>query len=75
MIITLDLGKDSYDIVLERGALKKAGEYFNLNRKTVIVTDDGVPCEYAKTIAAQAKEATVFTLPQGEGSIFGLMIR
>lgn len=66
MIITLDLGKDSYDIVLERGALKKAGEYFNLNRKTVIVTDDGVPAEYALAIAAQAKEATVFTLPQGE---------
>ena len=28
MIIPLMLGKDSYDIVLERGAIKKAAELF-----------------------------------------------
>ena len=33
-----------YDITLERGALMHAGEILNLNRRTVIVTDDGVPC-------------------------------
>ena len=68
MNIKMNLGKDSYDIVLERGALAKAGKYLDLDRKAVIVTDDGVPAEYAETVAAQCREATIFTLPQGEAN-------
>ena len=64
----MELGADSYDIVVERGALKKAGEYLDLDRKVVVVTDDGVPAEYARTVADQAKEGTVFTIPQGEAN-------
>ena len=37
--ITLDLGADSYDILLENGCLKRAGELLNLNRKVLVVTD------------------------------------
>ena len=50
MIIPVNVSKDSYDIVLERGSLLKAGEYLNLNRKVLIVTDDGVPSKYAQTV-------------------------
>lgn len=58
-----------YDITLERGALMHAGEILNLNRRTVIVTDDGVPEQYAKTVAAQCSPtAHIITLPQGEKS-------
>ena len=58
-----------YDITLERGALMHAGEILNLNRRTVIVTDDGVPEKYAKTVAAQCSPtAHIITLPQGEKS-------
>ena len=32
----------SYDIVLERGVLGKAGAYLNLRRKVMIVSDSGV---------------------------------
>ena len=68
MIIPLNLGEQSYNIVLERGALMKASSYLNLNRKCLIVTDSGVPMEYAKAICAQAKEGYIVTVLQGEES-------
>lgn len=64
----MELGENSYDIVVERGALKKVGELLDLNRKVMIVTDDGVPEEYADTVADFCAESTVFTVPQGESS-------
>ena len=66
MSLYMNLGKDSYDIIIERGALAKAGEYFNLDRKVLVVTDSGVPAEYAKTVAESAKEGYIVTFPRGE---------
>ncbi len=57
-----------YDIVLERGALNKAGQLLNLERKVLIVTDSGVPEIYAKTVAQQCKEPVILTIEQGEQS-------
>ncbi len=68
MVLHLDLPQNGYDIILERGVLHRAGELLELDRRVLIVTDDGVPAEYARTIAAQCKEPTVVTLPMGEGS-------
>ena len=68
MIIPMELGKDSYDIILERGCIHRAGELLNLRRKVFIVTDDGVPAAYAQAVAAQGREAEILTLPRGEGS-------
>lgn len=67
-ILRMNLGADSYDIVIERGALKRAGELLNLDRKVLVLTDDGVPAEYAAAVADQAKDGTVFTVSQGEDS-------
>ena len=64
----LDLGERGYDIKIGRGLIDRSNEYFNLNRKAFIVTDSGVPEEYAKRIANCAKEAKIITVPQGEGS-------
>ncbi len=58
----------SYDIILERGALCRVAEYVKLDRRVLIVTDDGVPSSYATTVAAACKYPTVVTLPQGEPS-------
>ena len=66
MIIPLKLEKNSYDIVIERGCLNKAGEYLSLNRKVLVVTDDGVPSEYARTLASFCAQPYIVTLPQGE---------
>ena len=67
-VLHMDLGADSYDIIIERGALNKAGEYLDLDRKVLVLTDDGVPAEYARTVADQAEEGFVFTVNQGEES-------
>lgn len=58
----------NYDIVLERGALLKVGELLNLDRKVLIVTDNGVPDAYAKAVAKGCKEPFIVTIEQGEQS-------
>ena len=47
MIVPVKTDTWDYDIVLEPGALEKAGELLNLNRRALIVTDSGVPARYA----------------------------
>ena len=68
MIINMNLGEDSYDIIVERDCLDKADKYLNLNRRALIVTDTGVPREYAERVAAESKEAVIVAVPEGEGS-------
>ena len=68
MIIPVNQNGQEYDIILERGALGKAGEYLNLERKVLIVTDTGVPENYARTVASYCAEAHIVTIPRGESS-------
>lgn len=64
----LELGGDSYDIYIERGLHRRASDIFDLNRKVLIVTDEGVPAVYAEAVASRCGEAEIVTLPQGEES-------
>ena len=66
--ITLNLGKRSYGIFVGRDLLSSAGELIDLKRKVLVLTDSGVPAEYAKKIAAAAKNAKIVTVAEGEGS-------
>ncbi len=66
MKLTVELGKDSYDITIEKNAIKRAGELFNLKRKVMIVTDSLVPEEYADTVYDECKEPYITVLPAGE---------
>lgn len=68
MIVPVKTDTWNYDIVLEPGAIKNAGELLNLNRRVLVVTDSGVPAQYAETVAAQCSEAVIVTIPQGERS-------
>jgi 3-dehydroquinate synthase len=68
MVIAVNLGEQSYDIILERGAIGKASTLLNLERKVLVVTDSGVPSEYAEKIASQCKEAYIVTVEKGEKS-------
>lgn len=68
MNIHLDLKENSYDIIVERGILARAGTELNLNRRVLIVTDSGVPAKYAKTVADQCKNPVIITVPEGEAS-------
>ena len=66
MILNLDLKERSYDIIIERGVIKKAAEQLNLKRKVMIITDAGVPSEYASCVLSQSKVGYVEVIPEGE---------
>lgn len=66
--VKINLSENSYEVHIGKGLLNKAKSFFSLDRKVLIVTDDGVPAEHSKKIAEQCKEAYIVTVPQGEGS-------
>lgn len=66
MILTVNLARDSYDVVVERGALARVGTLLPLDRRVLIVTDEGVPARYAETVAAACADPVIVTYPQGE---------
>ena len=68
MVLTISPGGKDYDVTVESGCIGRASNLLDLDRKCLIVTDDGVPTEYSDKIAAQCKEAVIMTLPQGEES-------
>ena len=79
MILNVGLGERAYDIVIERGCLAKAGALCNFDRKVLVVTDSGVPLEYARTVADQCAEAHLVVVAQGEQSksleVFGDLLQ
>lgn len=68
MILPINMGEKSYDIIIENGVLSKIGEHLYLDRKVLILTDSGVPCEYASEVARASKNAFVYTASAGEVS-------
>ena len=68
MDIAVSLPQNGYTVTVRRGVLSEAGKLFDLDRRVLVVTDDGVPPVYARTVAAQCKAPTVVTLPQGEAT-------
>ena len=68
MTLQVKTSNSVYKINIERGLLHRASDLFNLNRKVLIVTDTGVPEQYAMTIASQCAEAVLFVFEQGEPS-------
>ena len=47
---------------------RQVQDYVDLQRKVLIVTDEGVPRSYVQTLQAQCASAHVCTVAQGEGS-------
>ena len=68
MTLSVSLGEKSYDIHIEHGLLTKVGSILPLDRRVLVVTDDGVPKEYAATVAAACRTPHLVTVPMGEGS-------
>ena len=66
MILRMELGERSYDILIERGCLQQAGRLLHLNRKVCIVTDEGVPRQYVEKLAAQCASPVIVTVDAGE---------
>lgn len=68
MVISVSLGAQSYPIILDSGVLSHAGEHQDLARRVLVVTDSGVPEEYAETVAGACRQARICTVPAGESS-------
>ncbi len=72
MIIPVNLGKDSYEITLERGSLNRIEELIDLKRRVLVVTDSGVPSQYAKRVCSATElsdgKPILTVIEQGEGS-------
>ncbi len=66
--MTVTTRERAYDIVLERGVLNRIGDYVDLNRRVLIVTDDGVPPEYGRRVLSQCPQGSLTVVAQGEGA-------
>ena len=66
--LTMNLGERSYDIIVKSGSLENLYQFARLDRRVAVVTDSGVPAQYAQMVADQCKDATIITVPQGEAS-------
>ena len=67
-ILNMNLGENSYPINIGKGLIENVNEYFNLDRKVFIITDSGVPNNYAESVKKACKHATIHTVAQGEAS-------
>ncbi len=66
--LRLELGERGYDINIGRGLIDQADKLLKLDRRVLILTDSGVPREYAERVASQCGEARIMTVAEGEGS-------
>ncbi len=68
MTLNVRLGDNGYGIIIERGALKYAKEMLGGHRRVMIVTDTGVPAQYADAVSSACRRAYTYILEQGEAS-------
>ena len=68
MTITLDLGNQAYNIIIEKGILGRLKDYIPTEEKTLIVTDSGVPREYSQIVGGNFSNPFYFTFKKGENS-------
>ncbi|MDO4547177.1 MAG: 3-dehydroquinate synthase [Clostridia bacterium] len=66
--LSVNLGERSYKIYIGKGILLDAEKVFDLEKKVFILTDRGVPKQYAEAVCGRAKQGMIFTVNEGEGS-------
>ena len=68
MKLTINCKTYSYDVIIQRNILNNVSDYLSLQRKVLILTDDGVPSEYVSKISSQCLNPIIVTVKQGEQS-------
>lgn len=68
MKLSVNLQHTSYDIIIEKGVIERVGEFVSLDRKVLIISDDGVPSEYIQTALSQCAQGFFHIVKQGEGA-------
>ena len=68
-VIPVILGDRSYNVHIGRNLLSNAAKAFGIvGRRAFIITDSGVPEEYARSVSSGFDNAFVYTVEQGEGA-------
>ena len=68
-VIPVSFGERSYNIHIEKNSLGKAAEIFGIKEKCAfIITDEGVPRQYAEAVARGFDRSYIYTVKQGEDS-------
>lgn len=68
MELKVNLKENSYSIILGNNILKNINNYYSLNCKVLIVTDDNIPSLYSDIILNLCKEGYKFIVENGEKS-------
>ena len=66
-VIPVKTALGGYNVNVCRGGINKISEYIK-NEKALIITDSGVPVQYAERVRSQIKDGLILNLPQGEAT-------
>lgn len=68
MELDINVKDSSYTIHIEKGIIDRVDEYVDLKRKVLIITDAGVPIQYAERVLAQCQKGMIHITPNGEAA-------
>lgn len=67
--LEVSLGERSYNILIDKGSITNMASLFGIGHKRAfIVTDSGVPKEYAEAVASGFNSSYIYTINEGEES-------
>ena len=66
--INVSYRNTDYNIYIEDNILEKLSNFINLNRKTLIISDDNIPIKYKEIVGKQLNNAEFFIFKAGENS-------
>ena len=66
--INVSYRNTDYNIYIEDNILEKLSNFINLNRKTLIISDDNIPIKYKEIVGKQLNNAEFFIFKTGENS-------
>lgn len=68
MKLTVELGADSYPIIIEKDCTLQLNQWIDTTKRTILVHDSGIPEKWVDRIASQLQNGSVFCFKQGEES-------
>ena len=66
--INVSYRNTDYNIYIEDNILEKLSNFINLNRKTLIISDDNIPIKYKEIVGKQLNNVEFFIFKAGENS-------
>lgn len=68
MLFQVTMKNELYDVIIQRNSLDHIEEYLDLNRKVLIITDNGIPSIYINKVLSKCSNGFVYVIEQGEKS-------